>query len=340
MSPRKIFVILKKMQISSTSTLSPTFHVGDLHVYGDAILSPMDGVSDWPFRSLCRRLGSAMSYTEFVRAEDVLQGRASVDKRLTYEQAERPVVFQIYGDDPDKIVEAALRIRDFEPDVIDLNMGCPAKSVANRGAGVGMMRAPLKIARTFRKLTAALDIPVTGKMRIGWNDCQNYKLVARIVEEEGGALIAIHGRTKEQGYGGVANWDAIAEIKAVVKIPVVGNGDVRKVTDIKRMQAYTGCEAVMIGREAMANPWIFSGRDREQVSPEEVRQFMREHLRRNIEFYGEDDGQRLFRKYVAQYLMMKNLSREERRDILSKRPPEAFLAVLDEVALTLAEIRT
>ncbi|MBN1454603.1 MAG: tRNA-dihydrouridine synthase [Anaerolineales bacterium] len=318
----------------------PTFHVGGIPIYGESILSPMDGVSDWPFRSLCRRLGSAMSYTEFVRAEDVLQGRASVFKRLTYDESERSVAFQIYGDEPDEIVEAALRIRDLGPDTIDLNMGCPAKSVANRGAGVGMMRTPLKIARAIRKLTAALDIPVTGKMRIGWNDCQTYKLVARIVEEEGGALIAIHGRTKEQGYGGTANWDAIAEVKAAVKIPVIGNGDVRTVADIKRMRDYTGCEAVMIGREAMANPWIFSGRDREQVPAEEVRAFMREHLRRNIEFYGEDDGQRLFRKYVAQYLMMRKLTREERRDILSKKPPEEFLAVLDEVALTLAEIRT
>jgi tRNA-dihydrouridine synthase len=203
-----------------------------------------------------------------------------------------------------------------------------------------MMRTPLKIARTFRRLTAALDIPVTGKMRLGWDSCQSYKLIARIVEENGGALIAIHGRTKEQGYGGLANWDAIAEVKAAVNIPVIGNGDVRTVADIKRMQAYTGCEAVMVGRGAMANPWIFSGLDREEVPPEEVRRFMREHLKRNVEFYGEEDGQRLFRKYVAQYLMMKNLTREERRDILSKKPREEFLAVLDEVALTLAEIRT
>jgi len=319
---------------------SPTFHVGGLPIYGETILSPMDGVSDWPFRSLCRRAGSAMSYTEFVHAEDVLEERKSVFKRLTYDESERPVAFQIYGDDPDQIVEAALRIRDLGPDTLDLNMGCPAKSVANRGAGVGMMRTPLKIARTIRRLTAALDIPVTGKIRIGWNDCQTYKLVARIVEEEGGALIAIHGRTKEQGYGGVADWDAIAEVKAAVKIPVIGNGDVRTVADVKRMQDYTGCDAVMIGREAMANPWIFSGRDREQVPPEEVRQFMREHMKRNIEFYGEDDGQRLFRKYVAQYLMMKRLTREERRNILSKKPPEEFLAILDEIAGMMDEIRT
>lgn len=318
---------------------SPTFHVGALPVYGDTILSPMDGISDWPFRSLCRRLGSAMSYTEFVRAEAVLQESKSVFKKLTYEESERPVVFQIYGNDPDKIVEAALRIQDLGPDVIDLNMGCPSNSVANSGAGVGMMRTPLKIGATFRKLTAALDIPVTGKMRLGWNDCQTYKMVARIVEENGGALIALHARTKEQGYSGSANWDAIAEVKAWVKIPVIGNGDVRTAADVKRMQDYTGCEAVMVGRGAMANPWIFSGRDRDQIPPEEVRAFMREHLKRSIEFYGEEDGQRLFRKYVAQYLMMKRLTRAERRNILSRKPPEEFLAVLEEVANTLGEIK-
>jgi len=124
----------------------------------------------------------------------------------------------------------------------------------------------------------------------------------------------------------------------MVKIPVVGNGDVRKVADIKRMQDYTGCEAVMIGRGAMANPWIFSGRDREQIPPDEVRAFMREHLKRSLEFYGEEDGQRLFRKYVAQYLLMKTLSRAERRNILSKKPPQEFLAVLEEVASTLVEL--
>jgi nifR3 family TIM-barrel protein len=282
-----------------------------------------------------------MSYTEFVRAVDVLEGKASVFKKLIYDESERPVAFQIYGNDPNQIVEAALRIRSLGPDTIDLNMGCPEKKVANRGAGVGMMRTPLKIARTIRKLVKALDIPVTGKMRIGWEDCKTYKLVARIVEEEGGALIAIHGRTKEQGYRGCADWDAIAEVKAAVKIPVIGNGDVRTVADIKRIQDYTGCDAVMIGRGAIANPWIFSDRDRDEVTPEEVRQFMREHLKRNIEFYGEEDGQRLFRKYVAQYLMLKrHLTREERREVLSTHPPEKFLGVLDEIAGMMAEIRT
>jgi nifR3 family TIM-barrel protein len=187
----------------------------------------MDGYSDWPFRSVCRALGSAMSYTEFVKIEKILSRRSKEPaKRLYYEEAERPITFQIYGDDPDLLGKAALKVQALNPDIIDINMGCPAKSIADRGAGVGMMPTPLKIARTFRKLTAALRVPVTGKIRLGWDRNKNYKLIARIVEEEGGSLIAIHGRTKEQRYSGSADWDAIAEVKSLVKIPVIGSGDV------------------------------------------------------------------------------------------------------------------
>jgi tRNA-dihydrouridine synthase B len=318
---------------------TPTLWVRDVPIYGDAILSPMDGYSDWPFRSLCRELGSAVSYTEFIQIELILQGHKGVFKRLTYHEDERPLAFQIYGEDPDLVLKAALQVQELKPDFIDINMGCPAKSVAHRGAGVGLMRSPLKVARIFKKLSAALDVPVTGKIRLGWDDCQSYKLIARIVEENGGSLVAIHGRTKEQRYGGQADWDAIADVCAAVNIPVIGNGDIKRVADIERMKQYTGCQAVMIGRGAISNPWIFSGLDREQVPQEQVRQFMRRHLDRNIQFYGEEDGQRLFRKYVAQYLGMKALTREERRNILSQRPREEFLSLLDEVAATLAEVK-
>ena len=311
---------------------SPTFRVRDVPVYGDALLAPMDGYSDWPFRSLCRGLGSAMSYTEFVKVENILRGFQHVKARLTFQESERPMVFQLYGDDPDLIVKAALRVQELGPDIIDINMGCPAKTVANRGAGVGLMRTPLKIARTFKKLTAALKIPVTGKIRLGWEDFRSYKLVARIVEENGGSLIALHGRTKEQSYSGQANWDAIAEVKAAVKIPVIGSGDVRFVVDIERMKRYTGCDAVMIGRGAIANPWIFSRLDREQVSPEQVRQTMRLHLERNMQFYGAEDGQRLFRKHAVQYLSLSSLSREARKDILRQRPGDEFAALLETIS--------
>ncbi|HLO30331.1 MAG TPA: tRNA-dihydrouridine synthase family protein [Anaerolineales bacterium] len=310
---------------------SPAFYIRDIPVYGNAVLAPMDGYSDWPFRSLCRSLGSAMSYTEFVKVEKILSRSKEPAKRLYYEEAERPVTFQIYGDDPDLILKAALRVQELHPDIIDINMGCPAKTIADRGAGVGMMLTPLKIAHTFKKLSAALKVPVTGKIRLGWEGNKNYKLIARIVEENGGSLIAIHGRTKEQRYSGEANWDAIAEVKSLVRIPVIGSGDVKTIADVQRMQQHTNCEAVMIGRAAIANPWIFSGLDREQVTPEQMQKTVRDHLQKSIRFYGEEDGQRLFRKYAVQYLLLRTLDRESRKEILKQRPSGEFLHMLNQI---------
>ena len=317
-------------------TNSPNFYIRDVPIYGDAVLAPMDGYSDWPFRSLCRELGSAMSYTEFVKVEKILSRSKEPAKRLYFTDVERPITFQIYGDDPDLILKAALQIQELNPDIIDINMGCPAKSIADRGAGVGMMPSPLNIARTFKKLSSALRVPVTGKIRLGWDKNKNYKLIARIVEENGGSLIAIHGRTKEQRYAGNADWDAIAEVKSVVKIPVIGSGDVRKVDDIERMKKYTNCDAVMIGRGALANPWIFSRLDREQVPAEQVQQTVRKHLAKSVEFYGDEDGSRLFRKYAVQYLLMQTLTRETRKQILKPMPSGEFLEMLNQVYVATA----
>jgi len=317
-------------------TRTPNFFVRDVPIYGDTVLAPMDGYSDWPFRSICRALGSAMSYTEFVKVEKILSRSKEPAKRLYYEEAERPITFQIYGDDPDLILKAALQIQPLKPDIIDLNMGCPAKSIADRGAGVGMMPSPSKIAETFKKLTSALKVPVTGKIRLGWDRDKNYKLIARIVEEEGGSLIAVHGRTKEQRYSGNADWDAIAEVKSTVRIPVVGSGDVRSVSDIQKMKQHTKADAVMIGRAAIANPWIFMGMDREQVPAELLKQTVHEHLQKSIQFYGEEDGQRLFRKYAVQYLLLKTLDRNSRKEILKERPSGEFLELLNQVYVSLA----
>ncbi len=317
-------------------TWTPDFYVRDVPIYGDTILAPMDGYSDWPFRSICRALGSAMSYTEFVKVEKILSRSKEPAKRLYYEEAERPITFQIYGDDPDLILKAALKIEPLKPDIIDLNMGCPAKSIADRGAGVGMMPSPKKIARTFKLLTSALKVPVTGKIRLGWDRDKNYKLIARIVEENGGSLIAVHGRTKEQRYSGDADWDAVAEVKSTVRIPVVGSGDVRTVSDIQRMKQHTNCDAVMIGRAAIANPWIFAGYDREQVPSELLHETVREHLQKSVQFYGEEDGQRLFRKYAVQYLLLKTLDRDARKEILKERPSGEFLELLNQVYTAMA----
>ena len=178
-------------------------------------------------------------------------------------------------------------------------------------------------------------MPVTGKIRLGWEKDKNYKLIARIVEENGGALIAVHGRTKEQRYGGDADWDAIAEVKAAVRIPVIGNGDVKRVEDIERIKRHTGCDAVMIGRGALSNPWIFSRLDREQVTPAQVRETVHRQLEKSVAFYGEEDGQRLFRKYAVQYLLLKTLDRETRKNILRQRPTGEYMAMMDQVYTTL-----
>jgi tRNA-dihydrouridine synthase B len=319
-------------------TVQPTFWVREIPVYGDAILAPMDGFSDWPFRSLCRSLGSAMSYTEFVRAQHIVQAYEHMALRLTYEEAERPMVFQLYGDDPNELLEAALRVQDKHPDIIDINMGCPARKVIHGGAGVGLMRSPLQIARIFRKLSARLEVPITGKIRLGWENCRNYKLVARILEENGAQLIAIHARTKEQGYGGEADWDAIAEIKALVKIPVIGNGDVKTSADIDRMKTVTGCDAVMIGRAAIGNPWIFSRLERDQVPPEKVHQFIHTHLERHMAFYGAHKGLVLFRKHAMQYMKLQRFPRVIRTQIITQNDPEIFVKLLDEAYAGLGSI--
>ena len=316
--------------IEAAKVKTPTFWVRDVPVYGDAILAPMDGFSDWPYRSLCHELGSAMSYTEFVRAQHIVMAYKHMAARLTFDETERPMVFQIYGDDPDEIVQAALKVQDRHPDIIDINMGCPARKVALGGAGVGLMRSPLKVARIFRRLSAALSIPVTWKIRIGWENCRTYKLIARIVEENGGSLIAVHGRTREQGYAGLADWDAIAEVKAAVKIPVIGNGDIKLVQDIDRMKVYTGCDAVMIGRAAIGNPWIFSRLDRDQVAQELVYRMVRQHLERHLAFYGERKGMVLFRKHAIQYLKLQRFSRVVRTEIITRDNPQEFLALLDQ----------
>ncbi len=310
-------------------SVSPVFRIGAVPVFGDTILAPMNGFSDWPFRSLCSELGSAMSYTEFVRADFIVNAFEHMLTRLTFTEAERPVVFQLYGDDPDELLKAALLGETLSPDIIDINLGCPAESVTDLGAGVSLMRTPLKVAQIFDKLSRALNVPVTGKIRLGWEDSRNYRLIARVIEENGGAAIAVHGRTQEQRYSGKANWDAIAEVKQAARIPVIGNGDVKAVADIEKMKRYTDCDAVMIGRAAVGNPWIFAHLDRAQVGVEMLRQMVHQHLKRSMDFYGERKGLTLFRKHAQQYLKFRNLPRAVRTNIISQKDATDFLALLD-----------
>jgi nifR3 family TIM-barrel protein len=292
----------------------------------------MDGYSDLPFRATCRELGSAMSYTEFINALEILNGHPYVTQKMAFLPQERPVVFQIFDNDPQRLLEVALHVQGLGPDIIDINLGCSAKSVSSRGAGAGLLRTPLKVARIFRRLSGALDIPLTGKIRLGWDDdSRNYRLIARIIAENGGQMIAVHGRTKAQGYRGEADWDAIAEIQAAVAIPVIGNGDVRTPGDIERMKAHTGCAAVMIARAAIGNPWIFAGLDRAEVAQSQVQSTMLRHLDRMLTFYGQERGLVLFRKHASRYLSPYRLPDPLRKRLLTCKKPEEFTQLLADI---------
>jgi len=311
---------------------TPAFYVRHIPVYGDLILSPMDGYSDQPYRALCRSLGSAMSYTEFINVLDVLQGHPHLWRKLAYLEEERPVVYQIFDSEPRRLLEVALILQERSPDIIDINMGCSVRCVSGRGAGAGLLREPEKVARIFSLLSRSLKVPVTAKMRLGWDqDSRNYCQIARIVEENGGALIAVHGRTRAQGYGGQADWQAIAEIKRSVSIPVIANGDVSRVADIERIKVQTGCDGVMIGRAAIGNPWIFSRLDRDQVSEAQLQDTMQCHLASMLDFYGPERGLVLFRKHASRYLAPLDLTTDQRQRLLTAVQPAEFLQTLAQL---------
>jgi nifR3 family TIM-barrel protein len=263
----------------------------------------MDGITDFPFRQIAQQFGSALSYTEFLNCIDITYGHPHLRNMLAFSEDERPVVFQIFYDDPDRMVQSAVKLEKLHPDVIDVNMGCSAKNVSNRGAGAGLLKDPQKIFRIIASLVQTLAVPVTAKIRLGWDESSlNYLEVASAIEEAGASLIAVHGRTRHQGYTGGANWDAIREVKQHVHIPVIGNGDIKTPEDIDRMISVTGVDGVMIGRAALGNPWILSRRNKSDISIAELFQTMTIHLHLMTEFYGPIIGVVLFRKHLARYL--------------------------------------
>ena len=310
--------------------MTPHFLIRDIPIYGDAILAPMSGYSDMPFRSICRELGSAMSYTEFVPAPGINIGAEAVLRRLMFISEERPITFQIFGSNADELAQAAQRIEEMNPDIIDLNMGCWADSVAQHGAGAGLLCTPQKIGEIFKRLTRAVGLPVTGKIRLGWDDSsRNYLEVAKILEDNGASLIAVHGRTKAQGYKGQADWDAIGEVKSRAKIPVIGSGDVKCVADIDRMKAHTNVDAVMIGRAAIGNPWIFARKDSRDVTFEDRANMIRRHLARSLEFYGEEIGFQFFRRHAHKYIFAIPNAGEMRIALANARSKEQVLNILE-----------
>jgi tRNA-dihydrouridine synthase B len=232
--------------------------IGPLTFDHGIFLAPMEDVSERPFRRICRRLGADMVYTEFVSSEALIRNIAASHGKIRLADDEHPVGIQIYGNREEALVEAARVSEEARPDLIDINFGCPVKKVACKGAGSGMLREPDLLVSMVASVVRAVSLPVTVKTRLGWDhDSIIIVDLARRLEDAGVAALTLHARTRQQMFKGEADWEWIARVKQAVSIPVIGNGDIRSPEDVRRMFDATGCDAVMIGRSAIGNPWIF-----------------------------------------------------------------------------------
>ena len=287
-----------------------TWSIGSVKLDGNLILAPMAGVTDLPFRLLCKEQGADLIYTEMVSAKGIMYNNKNTEDLLRIDEKERPVALQLFGSDPDIISEQAKRIEDRNFDILDLNMGCPVPKVVNNGEGSALLKNIPLAAKIIEKTARAIQKPVTVKFRKGFgqNDSQAVEM-ARAAEVSGAAAVAVHGRTREQYYSGKADWDIIAEVKDAVKIPVIGNGDIFTPQDAEAMLAYTGCDALMIGRGARGNPWIFrqigtyleTGELLEKPSFAEVRDMILRHAKMQAEWKGEERGILEMRSHAAWY---------------------------------------
>ena len=295
----------------------------------------MDGYTDSPFRLTARQCGSALSISEFINGIDVKNKHPHLKSKLQYSEAERPFAFQIFDDNPERMLAAAQKLETLEPDFIDINMGCSARNVSNRGAGAGLLKHPLKIGVMVESLVKTLKVPVTAKIRLGWDEHSlNYLEVARIIQESGASAIAVHARTRKQEYSGTADWSAIGEIKSALTIPVIGNGDIKCQADIDAMLTQTGCDAVMIGRAAIGNPWIFSGGQREDQTIDDLFKMIAHHLNLMTIHYQEKIGVILFRKHMTRYLHGFLNTSNLRRYIYAIEKEESLLKAIHELLFT------
>ena len=313
--------------------------IKDIEFENNIFLAPMAGIADRAFRELCINYGAGYTVTEMVSSKGLTMGDKKSKELLTLGEIENPAGAQIFGDDPEIMAQAAQKCLEFHPDIIDINMGCPAPKIAMNGGGASLMKNPKLAGEIVKAVSNAVDIPVTVKIRKGWDDDSvNAVEIAKIAEECGISALAIHGRTREQFYSGKADWDIIAEIKQAINIPVIGNGDVFEVEDAVNMLEKTKCDAIMIGRGAQGNPWIFNRINHymktgeilpEPTLEEKITTAIR-HMNLAVAEHGDYVAVREMRKHIGWYLKGLKNSAKYRDQINKITDYKEVIAMLEE----------
>ena len=284
--------------------------IGNIEIENCLALGPMAGVTDLPFRLLCKEMGCNMLYTEMVSAKAILYKNKNTKELLNIDKNEHPVGVQLFGSDPDIMAQIAAQVEEGECDFIDINMGCPVPKIVNNGEGSSLLKQPKLVEEILTKMVKAVNKPVTVKIRKGFENGTVYAAeIAKIAESCGVSAIAVHGRTREQYYSGKADWDVIKDVKKAVKIPVIGNGDIFSAEDAKAMKEYTGCDGLMVARGARGNPWIFreikeyleNGNVIDKPKINDIREMIIRHAKMLVDYKGEYTGIREMRKHIAWY---------------------------------------
>ena len=316
-----------------------TLKIGPYTLSSRIVLAPMAGVTDRPFRMLCRKFGAGLAASEMLTADVRLWDTPKSRRRMDHTGEPSPRVVQIAGFDPAMLADAARRNVDAGAEIIDINMGCPAKKVCNRLAGSALLQDEMLVARILHAVVAAVSVPVTLKTRTGWDRSnKNGIRIAHIAEDSGIQALAIHGRTRADMYQGAAEHNSVAAIKAEIKIPVFANGDIDSPMRVREILAATGCDGIMIGRAAQGRPWIFDevnfflagGELRRELALENVRDIMRAHLEDLYDFYGDATGVRVARKHLSWYFRQHPGQEALRNRLVLIETPQEQLATLLE----------